>query len=368
MERDLHRKLRQALLSLPNTATMEGRTALMIGIPPTIIAALNRLNNQAVDLDQILIQLDNLGRLAKTGERPLIIVAQNALDYAFGTDLGSTFQEIIQELEKYYGGEQPSEVLPAVPERLIFEGRDWRLPFEFIERAWQASRCVARLAVPRIFNGHNTGQHAFGTGWLVSSRLMFTNYHVIEARGPDELPASDEDFRAQAEQAIAWFDYYQEGGAQTVVKCIGLLNASPYTQLDYALLRLEDISALNERQQLSIVRTQPALVQGSRLNIIQYPQGGALRYAIRNNFYVGQGDKPYHLRYLTDTEPGSSGSPVLDDQWQVVGVHHAWRNIPEEIYKGETIKYHNQGIAIHSILADLSSTWLDEIKIGQGWE
>ena len=158
MERELHRKLRQALLSLPSTAAMEGRTALMVGIPPNIVAALNRSNNQAVDLDQMLIQLDNLGRLVETGERPLIIVAQNALDYALGSSVGSTFQETIQELERYYGGEEPSEVLPAVPERLIFAGKDWRLPFTFVERAWQASRCVARLAVPRIFDGHHTGQ------------------------------------------------------------------------------------------------------------------------------------------------------------------------------------------------------------------
>jgi V8-like Glu-specific endopeptidase len=347
---------------------MEGRTGLMTGIPPNIVAALNRSNNQVVDFDQILSQLDNLGRLEKTGERPLIIVAQNALDYVLGSEVGGTLREIIQELERYYGGEKPSGVLPAVPERLIFAGKDWRLPFDFVERAWQASRGVARLAVPRIFNGHHTGQHAFGTGWLVSSRLMFTNYHVIEAREPDEPPASQEDFRTQAEQAIAWFDYHQEGGTQTVVKCVALLNASPYAQLDYALLRLEDTPALNGRQQLSLVRTQPALAQGSRLNIVQHPLGGALRYAIRNNFYVGQGDQAYHLRYLTDTEPGSSGSPVLDDQWQVVGMHHAWRDIPEEEYQGETIKYHNQGIAIHSILADLSPSPLDEIKIGQGWK
>jgi hypothetical protein len=35
--------------------------------------------------------------------------------------------------------------------------------------------------------------------------------------------------------------------------------------------------------------------------------------------YVGDA-----IRYRTDTEEGSSGSPVFNEQWQVVALHHRW--------------------------------------------
>ena len=31
------------------------------------------------------------------------------------------------------------------------------------------------------------------------------------------------------------------------------------------------------------------------------------------------------LVYQSDTAPGSSGSPIFNDSWQIVGVHHAGR-------------------------------------------
>lgn len=50
------------------------------------------------------------------------------------------------------------------------------------------------------------------------------------------------------------------------------------------------------------------------------------RVVIRNNRVVdlsdGSGMDAY-LHYLAQTEAGSSGSPVLNDQWEVVAVHHA---------------------------------------------
>ena len=75
-------------------------------------------------------------------------------------------------------------------------------------------------------------------------------------------------------------------------------------ELDYALLRLADDASLADRQQVAVVRERPELARGTRLNIVQCPGGGPLRYAIRNNFFVGLGQRPYQMRYLTDTLKG----------------------------------------------------------------
>ena len=117
-----------------------------------------------------------------------------------------------------------------------------------------------------------------------------------------------------------------------------------------------------------MVSDRPELTRGSRLNIIQHPQGGPKRIAIRSNFYFDSystAEEPSRLRYLTDTEPGSSGSPVLNDDWRVLALHHAAVAIPEERHRGDVIKYNNQGICIRAILKDVPPLISDEIRAAQ---
>ena len=136
--------------------------------------------------------------------------------------------------------------------------------------------------------------------------------------------------------------------------------------LDYAIIQLTEASKVADRAALPIIPQPPKLVRGARMNLVQHPRGGALQYAIRNNFFVRLGDTLQFIRYQTDTEPGSSGSPVCDDNWQVVGLHHAAVRVkknglpgpvPQEVVNGQpvTVDILNEAIAIHSVLNDLPS-------------
>lgn len=365
LDAGIQRKLVQALASVPATYDAEGRNALLLGLPPNVIASLRRSNGQLADLTIIITQLQGLGRLENTGERPLIIIAQNALLQVAGTSLGEDLKTIIQDLEHYYGGDPPSTALPAVPEILIFEGRDERVPYSFIEKALNFGRSIVRLRVPRVFEGRvREGECGYGTGWLITQTLMLTNHHVIAVRLPGEPPPSEADYHAQVSKTAVWFDYYLEGGAYTEHECVELVQASE--ALDYALVRLGNTPEQESRSPLPVIRDGLSLYEGYRLNIIQHPRGGPLKYAIRNNYYLSSGDTTDFIRYLTDTEAGSSGSPVLNDSWQVIGMHHAHRMVPAVIYKGDVVKYHNQGILIGSILNHLPSTVRQEIEEAQG--
>ena len=62
------------------------------------------------------------------------------------------------------------------------------------------------------------------------------------------------------------------------------------------------------------------ILSGHPVNIVQHPSGRSREVAVRNNLLVGVDDARY-LTYLTDTEPGSSGSPVLNDAWELVALH-----------------------------------------------
>ena len=133
---------------------------------------------------------------------------------------------------------------------------------------------------------------------------------------------------------MLWFDYHREGQIEDqALTAVGVVEVvASNRELDYALLRLPDDASLADRHQVAMVRERPELPRGTRLNIVQCPGGGPLRYAIRNNFFVGLGQRPYQMRYLTDTLRGSSGAPVLDDSWQVVAIHHGYKKVDPALY------------------------------------
>jgi V8-like Glu-specific endopeptidase len=56
------------------------------------------------------------------------------------------------------------------------------------------------------------------------------------------------------------------------------------------------------------------------------------------------------VQYRTDTEGGSSGSPVFDEQWRVIALHHKWGSRP---LNGK-VEYYNQGRRIERVVAGLS--------------
>jgi hypothetical protein len=59
-----------------------------------------------------------------------------------------------------------------------------------------------------------------------------------------------------------------------------------------------------------------------------------------------------YLRRPTDTLPGSSASPVFNDSWRVVALHHAGGNLVKNA-RGERL-FANEGILMCDVVAALS--------------
>jgi endonuclease G len=78
---------------------------------------------------------------------------------------------------------------------------------------------------------------------------------------------------------------------------------------------------------------------------VQHPRGEKKQVALRENKIVDIPER--FLHYAADTEPGSSGSPVFNDQWEVVGLHHASVPAPEHREFGGFL---NEGIRISRII------------------
>lgn len=62
-------------------------------------------------------------------------------------------------------------------------------------------------------------------------------------------------------------------------------------------------------------------IAGDFVTIVQHPGGQKKQVALRDNRIVDVFDA--FLHYAADTELGSSGSPVFNDQWELVALHHA---------------------------------------------
>ncbi len=369
---DFKDRLFEILRAMPPMDDPANRKLLARGLPPGPVGAIDFYSTKHASLYSIVEAADGMGQLIDSGVWALVIVARNALIFAQGTEPGAQIQAMLAELETR---QSPDELAP-IPEVII--GEDQKLPIRFLEMGLAAAKSVAKVLVPRIIGGvRQQGRvpGGTGTGWLIAPGLLLTNYHVIEARIPREEPrATEADFRAQATASAAWFAYDAEGGAYWEYALTELIRCDP--RLDYALLRVAPDPAsggprpLSDWGTLGLVDSRPSLSRGDRLNIIQHPNGGPKRLAIRSNFFfdrLSTAGQPDRLRYLTDTEPGSSGSPVFDDFWRVVALHHASVPVPNTTYKGEVVKYNNQGIEIHSILDHLPDATRREINAAQGW-
>ncbi|MCW8137597.1 MAG: trypsin-like peptidase domain-containing protein [Planctomycetota bacterium] len=205
----------------------------------------------------------------------------------------------------------------------LIGGQDATLPVDFLKKGVAAAQRVAKVLVPRWAGGQRLDdRESKGTGWLLTRRHVMTNYHVVHARDltrNEALPGAD-DLRTQAQNATVVFDYDREAaGTQAQVKRLLTYHSS----LDFAVLELAEDASVESP--LDVLDRDVRLRDDERsfANIIQHPGGAPKRLGCRENLLVAASADD--LAYFTATRRGSSGSPVCDDQWRVIGLHRASR-------------------------------------------
>ncbi len=200
----------------------------------------------------------------------------------------------------------------------------------YLEKGMMAANAIARISV-RGSSGELLG---YGTGFMVSENLIMTNNHVLTNK-------------EAARNSQAEFNYqFDKSGRPLASHLFGLRpNDFFYTNvdLDFTLVAVEKKSqsgqvSLSRFGFLKLNPTIGKVSEGEYLTIIQHPSGQVKQIAIRENQLLKIAEN--HLWYKTDTAPGSSGSPVFNDLWQMVALHHS--GVPEKNAQGQILAINGQ--------------------------
>ncbi|PTS88474.1 DNA/RNA endonuclease [Sphingomonas sp. HMWF008] len=219
-------------------------------------------------------------------------------------------------------------------------------PVSFLSIGARVQRAVAYIEVMA------GGKSCLGTGFLISPDLLITNQHVVEDI-------------ASAQGAQVTFDRQADATGRPMPTTSFALDPdrcalfSAEDQLDFAVIalgaRLSGAADLVDLGYCPLSNRPDKHIIGMNINIIQHPEGAPKMIAVRNNLLTARTDRT--LLYETDTDHGSSGSPVFNDMWEVIALHHfgepflerqddTGKAIPDTV---------NEGVRISAIYNDLAA-------------
>ncbi len=189
----------------------------------------------------------------------------------------------------------------------------------------ERSKSVARIV---------TARGAYGTGFLVAKNMLVTCHHLL----PDALHAAD----AVAEFG---FDEAEVVGRQEIdsARCVPSSGFVTSAEQDWTIVGVG--KDLNSKWG-AIPLTRASVSAGDRVFSIQHLYGGPKRISVFNSLvtYADNGV----VQYLSDTGPGSSGSPIFNESWEVIGLHRVTGQL--EKTGSDRNLFRNEAIAIQQLL------------------
>lgn len=276
----------------------------------------------------------------------------------------NTPERIAQRLDRitrYRAGDVMPETTPAAPpEQLVAQAIDRAKEVDdsatredlleaiintpdfvgcrYLDEGVAAARAVARVVI-KDDRGRLVG---YGTGSMISPNLLLTNHHVL-------------DTAQTAATSQVEFDY--QDGVDGKLLNVTTFRLDPHRffladeALDFAIVAVragtEELAPFGFNR---LIKSDGKVLVGEFVTIVQHPRGEKKQVALRENRVIDGPDRYVH--YSADTEPGSSGSPVFNDQWEVVALHHASVKAPEHTEFGGIL---NEGIRVSAILGALES-------------
>jgi len=184
---------------------------------------------------------------------------------------------------------------------LILDASSTLLPFHFLRTGDRLGRAVVKLL---------RGDGGSGTGFLVAPGVLLTNHHVL----PDPATAASAISLANYEAAPPGASLGRPASVPLDPDSLFVTNA----ELDFTFCAVRGLDFLGS---IALDRNSLNIGPSETVNIIQHPRGRPKEVAIKDNRVIKADSVVVH--YACSTEPGSSGSPVFNNQWEPVALHHA---------------------------------------------
>ena len=234
-------------------------------------------------------------------------------------------------------------------ERIL--GKNNLVGINYLELGLFRARSVARIEIndARGFAGH-------GTGFMVSPRLMMTNNHVFQNA-------------AVAGRSRCEFDFQLGMDGQRRRSIFFAFEPDEFfftnRELDFTLVAVKTPDETGEEVgryvHIPLIGDPGKIVIGEMINIIQHPGGQMKQVTLHENELIDILDNFIH--YKSDTMRGSSGSPVFNDQWEAVALHHS--GIPQRNAEGKVLS--KAGDVWTPLMGDDQILWLanEGVRVSQ---
>ncbi|MBK6870956.1 MAG: trypsin-like peptidase domain-containing protein [Kineosporiaceae bacterium] len=315
-------------LALGRTGPAQERAEALVNDETVSAFALNALLRQLGQIWQLdvetepgrdLLPLLRAGVLSRTGGDVLLDPDELARDR-----VGTSARAANPNLEKVFGADR------------------------YVSLPWYRRGLVRCRAVARIETPLSGG---VGTGFLVRARdigldrddvVVLTNAHVV----PGGVDADDADVA---------FHALQEDDVRYRFSIREVLWTSPPDHLDATVLLLDEAPAGVEPVEVTDKPPAVGAKTPQRAYVIGHPRGIEVpQFSLQDNEILDHDETFVH--YRSPTEPGSSGSPVFDNQWRAIALHHSG---DERMHKlnGRSGHYQaNEGIRLSAITAVLGTS------------
>ncbi len=195
----------------------------------------------------------------------------------------------------------------------------------YLAQGLSSARSVCRIVLRR--QGRLLG---YGTGFLVAPGVLMTNHHVL---------STVED----VVESVAQFRYERtiQGAEATPIEFALATSPAPVfdRRLDFALIAIGGPTSLTGTHTSTVARADGTMLEdfgwlrlnpqpgkgfiGEYLTIIQHPNGERKQVCVRENRLLKYDANGPFVWYQSDTVGGSSGSPVFNNSWEVVALHHS---------------------------------------------
>jgi S1-C subfamily serine protease len=221
-----------------------------------------------------------------------------------------------------------------------------------VSLGWYKLGLERARAVAKVLDKAGDG---YGTGFLMGGKdlaprfgdeiVLLTNAHVVS----DDPAVQAKHNSLDPDDATVTFEALDAAAGQSYRVRKVLWTSAP-EQLDASVLQLDP--PMPACALFPVAKRLPVVDGLQKVYVIGHPGGRTLSISLNDNLLLDWDERLIH--YRAPTEGGSSGSPVFNQQWDLIGLHHAGGDSVAKLNGKQGTYPANEAVWIRRIIAALS--------------